>query len=443
MSQVRRRRLTDRIGPAFIVGACIIGPGSVTLMSKTGAVYGYSMIWLSLVTGALMAGFIALFMRFGLYCDDTFLGLAAKKFGRPFAVLCGLTLASTDAAFQFGNCVGVTTGMEMLAPDVPKMLWPVLFTALAIVFMFSFKHIYKAIEKVMVVFLLLMLAAFMVNLVAAGPDIGALARGAFVPSLPHAQGSSEGIQWVTLIGLVGTTFVLVAAVFQSYVVKAKGWGEADLKDGITDTVLASVMYTLIGAVIMATAATILYRPGGGSVKVESGAALASQLGVVFGKAGPYIFGIGFFAAAFSSFITNSLVGGVLLNDGLGLGGKLDSTATKAFATLILLIGLTTSLFIIRADMQSDKPAAAEQAQEQKQDLKIKALAVGQAATMLAVPLGAFAAAFILFDRKATKGRALPWYGKAVVLLGVAALLSIAVLMYFEIRPAIEGLFGSG
>ena len=82
----RRRGLLARIGPAFIVGACLIGPGSVTLMSRTGALYGYSMLWLAVLSGALMAGFIGLFMRFGIYSDETFLGLAAKKLGRPFAV---------------------------------------------------------------------------------------------------------------------------------------------------------------------------------------------------------------------------------------------------------------------------------------------------------------------------------------------------------------------
>jgi len=44
-----------RIGPAFIVGATVIGPGSVMLMSTTGAKYGYAMIWLSLASGAMMA----------------------------------------------------------------------------------------------------------------------------------------------------------------------------------------------------------------------------------------------------------------------------------------------------------------------------------------------------------------------------------------------------
>ena len=86
-------RALRRVGPAFIVGACIIGPGSVTLMSRTGSLYGYSMLWLAILSGALMAGFIALFMRFGVYSDKdvTVLGLTAEKLGRPFAMLCGLS----------------------------------------------------------------------------------------------------------------------------------------------------------------------------------------------------------------------------------------------------------------------------------------------------------------------------------------------------------------
>ena len=39
-----RRNFLLRIGPAFIVGATVIGPGSVTMMSTTGAKYGYSLI---------------------------------------------------------------------------------------------------------------------------------------------------------------------------------------------------------------------------------------------------------------------------------------------------------------------------------------------------------------------------------------------------------------
>jgi len=178
-------RLPQRIGPAFIVGACIIGPGSVTLMSKTGSLYGYSMLWLAVLSGSFMAGFIALFMRFGIYCDDTILGLIAARLSRPFAMLCGVALSSTSAAFQFGNNLGVTAAMNTLLPDVPQYVWPVLFTVTAIVFMFSLKRIYRTIEVMMTLFLVLMFFSFLMNLIVARPSLGPMLGG-----LVHASQQS-------------------------------------------------------------------------------------------------------------------------------------------------------------------------------------------------------------------------------------------------------------
>ncbi len=436
MTDTKSRSLLGRIGPAFIVGACIIGPGSVTLMSKTGSLYGYAMLWLALASGALMAGFIALFMRFGIYADDTFLGLTAKRLGRWYAVLCGVSLFSVDATFQFGNCLGVTAGMNTLFGGVPQIVWPIGFTAAAIVFLFAFKSIYRAIEKVMVFFLVFMATAFLVNLVWVGPDLGAALKGVCIPSIP------QGVDWVTLGGLVATTFVIVVAFFQSYLVKAKGWGREDLTRATADTVLASIMYTLIGMAIMMTAAAVLYP----SKTVESATAMASQLEGVFGPYAKIVFSLGFFSAAFSSFITNSLIGGVLLNDGLGFGGRLDSLPTKCFATLVLLIGMTTAIAITRVKPSPTASAVGPQTGDVSQviaDRKVKAIAVGQASTMLAVPLGVIAMVVVLFDKRATGGRALPSWAKGFVLFGAIVLLGIAVMMFVKIRPRLAELVGLG
>jgi manganese transport protein len=433
-----------RIGPAFIVGATVIGPGSVTLMSTTGAKYGYSLIWLSLLSGAMMAGFLVLFMRFGIYCDDTFLGLTAKRLGRWFAVLCGIALFAVCAAFQFGNALGVTAGTEALIGGVWPYVWPVAFTTAALVFLFGFKTIYFTIEKMMVFFLLLMVLAFLINLIWARPDVPALVKGACVPSLP------ENVNWVTLGGLVATTFIIASAFFQSYLVKAKGWTEKDLRRGIADTVIASVALTLIGAMIMTTAAAVLYPYD----KDVNFGVMISQLDSAFGPFAKLIFSVGFWAAAFSSFVTNSLAGGVMLSDGLGLGGKINSMSTKSLAAAVLLIGMTTSLFIIHNDRKAqaaeatvaaapvDAPSPVPQVEARKKiDLKVAAIRVGQASTMLAVPLGAVAMVVVLFDKRAVKGRAISLPAKVFVLFGCAVLLGIAALMYVKIKPELMMILG--
>jgi Mn2+/Fe2+ NRAMP family transporter len=239
----------------------------------------------------------------------------------------------------------------------------------------------------------------------------------------------------------------VAAFFQSYLVQAKGWGEKDLPSATLDTVLASIMYTLIGCVIMATAAAALYPNNA----IDSAPAMAAQLEGAFGARAKLIFCVGYCAAAFSSFLTASLIGGVLLNDGLGLGGRLESPWTKVFATLVLLIGMGTSTGILvvsetptsaapsHADLDGDtvnRSLAAERATPQ---VEVKVIAVTQAVTMLVVPLAAIAMVVVLFDRRATGGRSLPLIVKAFVLFGAALLLGIALMMYVKLQPEISRL----
>ncbi|MGD8241048.1 MAG: Nramp family divalent metal transporter [Armatimonadota bacterium] len=416
------RSVLRRIGPAFIVGATIIGPGSITLMSKTGSLYGYSMLWLSVLAGVLMACFIALFMRFGILCEDTFLGLTAKKLGRWYAVICGVGVFCIAAAFQFGNCMGVTAAMGLLLGGVGKLVWPFAFTVAAIAFMFAFKRIYTIIEKMMTVLLILMLAAFAANLVLARPSGLGILHGACVPTIP------PGVDWITIGGLVATTFSIAGAFFQSYLVKAKGWGERDLASGTTDTVLGSIMLTLIGTVIMMTAASVLHPRG---IEVTSATDMVIQLERVFGAGAKYIFCIGFWAAAFSSFVTNALVGGVMVNDGVGLGGKLDSVPTKVFATLVLLVGMTTAVLIMKG---ADAPGGGT-------EVMIRAIVVGQAATLVAVPLCAIAMVVVLFDKRATGGRGLPLWAKGLVPIGAVVLLGIATRTLLTLWTTLRGMLG--
>ncbi len=72
-------------------------------------------------------------------------------------------------------------------------------------------------------------------------------------------------------------------------------------------------------VIMITAATVL-KPAG--VEVNSAIDMAMQLEPLLGPLAKWMFLLGFWSAAFSSFIVNAMIGGTLLADGLGLGGIL-------------------------------------------------------------------------------------------------------------------------
>ena len=415
-----------RIGPAFVIAAVVLGPGSVTTMTKMGARHGYAMLWLPLLAGVLMAGFVTLFMRFGISADRSFLQHCADTWGRWFAALCGLSMFYIATAFQFGNNIGVTTALNSLltpaakagaaaAPPVPAWVWPVAFNAVALAFLFSFRRIYAVLEKMMTTLVAVMLVAFLINLFFARPSVGGIARG-LVPSIP------EGLDWMVAAGLVATTFSIVGAIFQTYLVRARGWKADDYGKGVADSVSGIGMLMLISMIIMITSAAVLHPRG---LTVKTAADMAVQLETVFSSAARVIFCIGFAAAAFSSFLVNAMIGGTLLSDGLGLSDDINSMPAKVCSAASLLIGMGVAILVTYF----------------KTIDFAQALVAAQAGTLLAIPLAIVSALLVLFWPKRSGAKPLGVPAKLFVLLGTAVLVAIAVRSYTTTLAKLAEMFG--
>lgn len=416
---MRALRWLTRIGPAFVIAAVVLGPGSVTTMSKMGASHGYAMLWLPLFAGALMAGFVMLFMRFGIASNKSFLQHCADTWGRGFAALAGIAMFYVATAFQFGNNIGVSTALtSLLTPAgaaeaaAPEWVWPVAFNALALAFLFAFRRIYAILERSMTVLVAIMLVAFFTNLFFARPSLGGIARG-LVPSVP------EGLDLLVASGLVATTFSIVGAIFQSYMVRARGWTQANYREGVADSLSGIGMLTLISMVIMVTSAAVL-RPR--NVQIRDAADMAGQLDALLGAGAKLVFCIGLWAAAFSSFVVNAMIGGTLLSDGFGWSDDLNSRPAKLCSAASLVIGGTVAVLIQAGGTLS----AAD------------ALVAGQAGTLLVIPLAILATLVVLFHPGRSGARPLGLAAKAFVLLGVAVLAINAVGSYIGFIAKLSG-----
>ncbi|MCH8829094.1 MAG: Nramp family divalent metal transporter, partial [Planctomycetes bacterium] len=168
------RRWFQKIGPAMIIACVVIGPGSILTSSKVGAKYGYGMSWVVVVAVLFMMVFMMLGARLGVVATETPGKLVADRVGRWLAVCIGLGVFFISAAFQFGNNLGVHSAFSVYA-DFDYFV--VVFNVLSIAFLFAFKNLYRAIERLMMFFVAVMLVAFAVNLAFAGPDVGALLAG--------------------------------------------------------------------------------------------------------------------------------------------------------------------------------------------------------------------------------------------------------------------------
>ena len=99
--------------------------------------------------------------------------------------------------------------------------------------------------------------------------------------------------------------------------------------------------------------------------------IGSSLQSLFRGLGPTIFFLGVFAAAYSSFLVNSMIGGFILADSLGLGNTPDDKWPRIFTICVLLIGMVVGLYAIIV-LEGAKP--------------VTLVVTAQAVTVIASPL---------------------------------------------------------
>ncbi len=392
-------RIFRKIGPGLVTACVVIGPGSILTSSKVGAVEGYSKIWVVILAVFFMLTYITLGMRLGAVTGQSNGDLIRRHMSRWFAILIGFCVFYIAAAYQFGNNLGANSALEAYSGF---KYWPLVLNGISLTFLFAFKNLYKLLERVMTFFVALMLVAFAINLIFARPDPVEMAAGLN----PLSGGSTIGLP---LLGLIGTTFVINAAFYQSYLVRFKGWTVDNLRSGVVDARVSAGIMAVITIMIMATAAAVLRGQD-----LTNVADVADQLEPLFGEKGRVIFCVGLFAAAFSSFIVNSMTGGFILADALGLGSTPDDRWPRYLTAAVLLIGMGVAMYVIETGA---KP--------------VSAIFAAQATTVIAAPLIAFALLW-LTNLKSVMGER-----RNGICMNIAAGSGLVVLIGMSIYTAVE------
>ncbi len=396
------------IGPGFITASVVLGPGSIAVASRIGSVYGYALLWIILIAAISMGIFTAMGTRFAIASNSSILKAIKDVYGKWFAGLIGISAFMAAASFQFGNNLGIATAMHGLT-GIGINIWPLVFTPLGLILLFWAKNVYAIIEKLMMALVMVMILAFITNLFFVKPHLFNILKG-FNPF------SFQTSQLDEIAALVATTFSLNACIYQSYLVRNKGWGKSDLKTGIRDTVAGITVLGLISSFIIITSATAL-KPQG--ITVATAGDMAIQLESLFGSFSKYIFSLGLCAAAFSSLLVNAVIGGGLLSDSLGYGRSMQDKVPKILSAIIMIIGMTIAVFF-------------------KGNI-VYALVMAQASSLLAIPsvgLGLFLIANnkkIMGDLKNTKTQ------NVYALFGFILIIIMVIYMFSKVFNMIKAL----
>ncbi|MFQ5561988.1 MAG: Nramp family divalent metal transporter [Parvularculaceae bacterium] len=326
------------IGPGALVAAAFIGPGTVTTASAAGAAFGYSLAW-ALVFAAVAAIILQeMAMRLGLIAR---LGLGEAVLnafgGQPVLrlTLIGLIIGALfigNAAYEGGNVAGAALGLSAALPNAGShgaMAGAVTVLAGGLLFFGG----YRAIERFLIGAVFVMSLAFAASLIIVGPDLGALAKGAFVPHIPDG-----GLPIV--IGLIGTTIVPYNLFLHAAAARRRWEDASDLGDARFDAAFSIGLGGLVSILILSTAAASLFAAG---LKIETGADMARQLEPAFGSTARWMLAAGMFAAGLSSAITAPLATGFAAAELFGFDSDPKAFPFRVVAGAVLVVGAVLAI----------------------------------------------------------------------------------------------------
>lgn len=309
------KRLLAYLGPAYLVSVGYMDPGNWATDLAGGAQFGYTLIWVLLMSNLMALLLQGLSARLGIVRRMD-LAQANREVYPSFVnfalyLLAELAIAACDLAEVLGMAIGI-----QLLTGLP-LIWGVSITVLDTFLLFYLQRLgMRKMEGFIIMLVAIIGLSFLVEMLFARPHIGELVKG-FVPSIPN----NEALY--IAIGIIGATVMphnlyLHSALVQTRKIANTNVGiKQALKYNRIDSAVALNAAFFVNAAILILAASVFFRTGNtGVAELKEAHRLLSPL--LGNNLAPALFAIALIAAGQSSTITGTLAGQIVMEGYLNL-----------------------------------------------------------------------------------------------------------------------------
>jgi NRAMP (natural resistance-associated macrophage protein)-like metal ion transporter len=322
------------MGPAAIVTAAFIGPGTITTASIAGARFGYALIWAMVFSIFATIVLQEMSARLGIVTRKG-LGTALReqftnpiaKYGSIFLVVSAIGIGC--GAYETGNILGGAMGLEAVT-GISMNIWGPLM-GIGGYFLLRTGN-YKFVEKFLIGLVVLMSATFITTAIVVSPDWSEIFKGMFVPTVP--KGSV-----FLIMALVGTTVVPYNLFLHSSAVQERWKDATGLKESRSDIFLSIILGGLISIAVIITASAAFF---GTNIAINNAGDMAKSVEPLLGSWAKYFFAFGLFAAGLSSTITAPLAAAYATAGAMGWEADFKDKKFKAVWTTVILVGVVFS-----------------------------------------------------------------------------------------------------
>jgi manganese transport protein len=294
------------MGPSWIAGAIAAGPATLASLVTAGAAFGYTLLWVVVLSAVLGMLTQYLAMRLGLLTARGIVGVVESNLGEGWAwLLVGDVILAAGLAQLI--IVKTVAGTSAALTGIDARVWGFVWAIVLAVGLAGGGYRFAELgAKVLVAGIVVV---FIASLFVVPVDVSAAARG-LAPSIPGTVGGVSGP--LVIAGILGGAVHITLVTMHSYTMRARNWTRENYGTATLDVVASmGVAFGIYSVAIFLVAASVLSDPAAGAI--EAGRALLP----IAGEFGVTLFLLGLLGAAVSTLGGNTVVPPYLVADKLG------------------------------------------------------------------------------------------------------------------------------
>ena len=302
------------LGPAFVAAVAYVDPGNVATNVTAGARFGYTLVWVVVLANAMAVLVQYLSAKLGMVTGGSLATHVGRRLSRGPRLAYWLQAEAVAIATDLAEVVGGAIALNLLF-DLPLLLGAVITATISILILrIGDVRGQSTLERVIVMFLMLIAVGFLAGLFVNPPDPGPLAAGL----IPTFDGSDSVLLASGIIG--ATVMPHVIYLHSSLTVTRLGdrGKNVSLRDLLSatraDVVLALLLAGLLNLSLLVVAAAGLQGLPGTDTLNGAHAVVSSELGA--GVA--LLFAVSLLGSGLASTSVGSAAGAEVMQGLLGL-----------------------------------------------------------------------------------------------------------------------------
>src|SRR5688572_20049642 len=326
------RRILAFFGPAYLVSVGYMDPGNWATDLAGGSQFGYTLIWVLLMSNLMALLLQTLSARLGIVRGRDLAQANRATYPRAVNFILYLLAEVAIVATDLAEVLGMAIGIQLLT-GLP-LIWGVSITVLDTFLLLYLQRLgIRKMEAFILALVAIIAISFLIQIIWAAPVAREVASG-FIPSLPNDEAL------FIAIGIIGATVMphnlyLHSALVQTRKIKRTESGiRRALKFNFIDSAIALNLAFFVNAAILVLAATVFYKTGRTDVAEikQAHQLLAPMLG---SGLAPILFAVALIASGQSSTITGTLAGQIVMEGYLRL--RINPWIRRLMTRLIAVI----------------------------------------------------------------------------------------------------------